>query len=140
MLDVFFAKFLRGPEGKFSQDKGAYSGADQLCDAESEGVEHEANLTFEAGFEHDGQSPRGDPFAVFGPRLSNFWNVNSFDELKKDFGLVVLVDGDLVFLFQLFGRMGQFLSKVAVIGEDEKTFRVEVESAYVFEVVILVGQ
>ena len=66
--------------------------------------------------------------------------MDAFNELKKDLGLVVLVDGDEVFLFELFGRMGQFLGKVAVVGENEEAFGVEVEAADMFEMMILVGK
>ena len=138
MGDVFFTQFFSPAERKFTHGEGAHANANEFGDAETEGLQHETDLAFEAGLENHGETAGRDAFAVFSARLADFGNVDAFDQLKENLGLVVLVDGDLVFLFELLGRMGQLLGEIAVIGENEEAFRVEVKAADMLEMMILV--
>ena len=138
--DVFFAQLFGGTNGELVHGEGADAGAHQLGDAQTEGLEHETDLAFEAGFENDSETAGGDALAVFGARLTNFGDVNPFDELEENLGFVILVDGDLIFLLELFGRVGQLLGEVAIIGQNEEALGVEVEASDMLEVMVFVGE
>ncbi len=131
-------------EAEFSGLEGierevADSDADEAFDAVAYGLNHVADLPFEAGIKDHFHAAGRESFYGDRAGFSDFGE-DSFFELAENRVLEGVLSGDLIELFNAVARVSERLGEFAVIAEDEEAFGLEVKASYVSEVVKARGE
>ena len=122
-----------------SAPQGADAYAHQFLYAESQAGEHLAHLALQSLFQHDACAAGGETGNILGFGLP-LGNAHPLEQLNKHAAVECLVERDPVFLFDSTAGVCQILAHAAVVGENEQTFAICIQTSHIVGVAIFCRQ
>ena len=116
--------------------EGADTHAHQLLDTQAKAGEHLAHLALETLLQHHAGAAGREAGNILGLGLA-FRNAHTLQQLNEHAAVECLVKRDPVFLFNATAGVGQVLAHAAVVGEDNQTLAVGIQTPHVVGVAVL---
>ena len=121
---------LAVPGFQISTPERADANAHQLLYAKTETGEHLAHLALQTLLQHYAGTAGGEAGNILGLCLT-FRYTHAFEQLDQHAAVESLIQGYPVFFFYTTAGVGQVLAHAAVVGKDEQTFAIGIQSAYI---------
>ncbi len=112
--------------------QGTDAHAHQLTHAQAQALEHLADLPFQALLQHDAGAARGSAADIFGLGVA-FRNADSAQELHQDGIVKILIHRHPVLLLNASGGVGKGLSQLSLVGHDQQTLGIGIQTAHVIQ-------